>query len=76
MTKHYDGDPKAYERLSYELCNLHNTERDALDNSDHYYEILTAVSNGDDHRAKILALELRTAAGDAWRTKRELPFIN
>lgn len=67
-------DMNAYATLTGEIAIMHHTERTALDMSDHYRAALDAVINGDYEDAREIVTNMRTDAGDAWRTKMGITF--
>lgn len=66
---------EAYRILTRLLTNMHHTERNDLDVSPQYQEIMDAVKAGDVNLARYLAQGIRNSAGDAYRARRGLPFL-
>lgn len=65
----------AYFIVTRELTNMHRTERDNLDVSPQYQDILDAVKAGRTTYAQYLVQCVRNTAGDEYRSRRDLPFL-
>jgi DNA-binding FadR family transcriptional regulator len=65
----------AYFILTREMTNMHHSERTDLDKSPQYQEIMDAVKAGNTELALYLVQAVKNTAGDAYRAKRDIPFL-
>jgi hypothetical protein len=71
------SDHEAYRILTRELTNMHHSERTALDNdSVRYRDALDLVKRGMHDEATEVVIPLVTVAGQTWRAKQNIRFLN